>query len=558
MEEKTSEGKDCNFITSLVAHCVTAAVAADTAETPAVAVVVPDKPAEEIVAASKEEPKVEPKQDAKPEVKEAPKPATAEQPKVDTNDPNFMTSMVAHRVVSQDSESKDASNAAPTPKIEDTKKEESKKEEVKKEEVKKVETKPEVPTVVKSVPYEESNKFAFIPSMVSHFVTSFPPKDLPLPAAVGQPAKSVGSNESGKDTKPTQSEVKENQAVDNADKNVRNVTAGDTPAAKKGKSKQPKEISAETLAALEKSWDVSQDLDLAKVLNKARLLGAAKPAPLPQQKPPPKFAISVDKLARMENPVGRIEACRATLLRNLAAFPSKELSSSERLDLERLIKKIMGISFMPEDITGYYEYMSKKHPREQMKVFDKEVIFNSGDVQCRDPPVKEWKEGSGIYFNNYENLIIKTNTGKDQLIITSAESGHDIRSVVVRLKKAIDLIEDTIRAVTGKGFQHKDEAFIHSNKHLFSHGFDLSFIVNYPGFSKEEEKYIKNFGIKHGLNATKYGKRSGLYELTVSQKPEDTIGAIIHRAIQGVNEMGQEEDSLLKKHNINLDNLHED
>ena len=29
-----------------------------------------------------------------------------------------------------------------------------------------------------------------------------------------------------------------------------------------------------------------------------------------------------------------------------------ELSSSERLDLERLIKKIMGISFMPEDITG--------------------------------------------------------------------------------------------------------------------------------------------------------------------------------------------------------------
>ena len=30
---------------------------------------------------------------------------------------------------------------------------------------------------------------------------------------------------------------------------------------------------------------------------------------------------------------------------------------------------------------GYYENMSKKNPREQMKVFDKEVIFNSGDVQ---------------------------------------------------------------------------------------------------------------------------------------------------------------------------------
>ena len=31
-----------------------------------------------------------------------------------------------------------------------------------------------------------------------------------------------------------------------------------------------------------------------------------------------------------------------------------------------------------------------------------------------------------------------------------------------------------------------------------------------------------------------FRKRSGLYELTVSQKPEDSIGAIIYRAVQGM------------------------
>ena len=34
-----------------------------------------------------------------------------------------------------------------------------------------------------------------------------------------------------------------------------------------------------------------------------------------------------------------------------------------------------------------------------------------------------------------------------------------------------------------------------------------------------------------------FRKRSGLYELTVSQKPEDSIGAIIYRAVQGMVEL---------------------
>ena len=52
---------DFNFITSLVAHCVTAAVATNGADKPAAAAA-SDKPTEEKVAEKKEEPKVETKQ----------------------------------------------------------------------------------------------------------------------------------------------------------------------------------------------------------------------------------------------------------------------------------------------------------------------------------------------------------------------------------------------------------------------------------------------------------------------------------------------------------------
>jgi len=231
------------------------------------------------------------------------------------------------------------------------------------------------------------------------------------------------------------------------------------------------------------------------------------------------------------------------------------LSSSQKLEIEKLIVKIMGVAYMPEDITGWYEYMSKKDQRAQMKTFDKEVFYNSGDIRYREAPVDEWKQGSGLYINNYENLIIKTNV-KDQLKLTSAEEGHDIKSVVIRLKKAVGLIEEAIRSVTGKGFKHKGDCFVHSNEHLYAHGFDLSFIVCYPGFFHEEEKLIKNTGIKHGLNVQKYGKRDGVYELIVSQKPDDSIEAILHRAIKGVDCLAAEEDLLQKKHNIKFDELH--
>jgi len=333
-----------------------------------------------------------------------------------------------------------------------------------------------------------------------------------------------------------------------SDAEVRNINSKAKSAAKASTKREvsPVRMDASELA---KAWDVSDDPQLAKVLNMAKLLGKAAPPPVTVVKKEPSFELSIDNLRRMSNPKSTIRACRASLQRNLAGFTAPTLGRNQKVQIESLVQKMMGVAYMPEDLTGQYHKLYTMNQREQIKFFEEDVFLNSGDIRLREPKAVNWAEGSGVFVNNYNNFLMYVNY-KDQLSITSVEQSTDVRSILLRLKRAVESMEEALKSLTKRGFATKDGKFSHTQQGIYGDGFDLSFVVEYPGFEKEGDKALKSKGIKLGLTVQKYGRKDGMYEVRVSQRAEDTVWTIIKRGIQGIDALGEEEENLKKKHNI--------
>jgi len=347
--------------------------------------------------------------------------------------------------------------------------------------------------------------------------------------------------------------LKQHQLSDSEVRNINSSAKGSAKSrsASKHRAREMSPVAMDR-AALERVWDVSDDPELNKVLNIAKMLGKAVPKPIAETKKDPTFEVSVETIRRLINPAASsVRGIRATLQRNLAAFAAQNLTRNQKLQIESLVEKMMGVAYMPEGITGQYHRMYTLNQREQTRFFDQDVFLNSGDIRLRDPGTVKWAEGSGVFVNNYSNLLMFVNY-KDALRITSAESGTDIRSVLLRLRKSATCIEEAVKSLSKKGFLSKDNKFVHSEVGVFGHGFDLSFIADYPGYAKEGDKILKSTGIKYGLTVQKYGRKDGLYEVRVSQRAEDDILKIVKRGISGIDALGKEEEKLKKKHNITI------
>ena len=109
------------------------------------------------------------------------------------------------------------------------------------------------------------------------------------------------------------------------------------------------------MAELEKDWDVSTDPELQKVLNVAKMLGRTRPARTPSQARTPMFDMMPATIRGLANcsPRAPVRCVMASLQRNLAGYgASADISGNQRLQLENLMKKVMGVAYMPEDLTG--------------------------------------------------------------------------------------------------------------------------------------------------------------------------------------------------------------
>ena len=71
---------------------------------------------------------------------------------------------------------------------------------------------------------------------------------------------------------------------------------------------------------LEKDWDVTEDPELRKVLNVAKLLGRTAPPKVNNVKKVPMFDLLPTAIRKLTNPRTTVKSVMASLQRNLAGF----------------------------------------------------------------------------------------------------------------------------------------------------------------------------------------------------------------------------------------------
>ena len=222
---------------------------------------------------------------------------------------------------------------------------------------------------------------------------------------------------------------------------------------------------------LEAGWDVSTDPELQKVLNKARMLAKAKPVKIQQVSKTPQFNLTADEIRKnLKNPTrgAPVRWCSATLHRNLTGFgKSGEMLKEEKVKLENLVKKVMGVAYMPEDLTGKYTSLSTMNQREQTQFLESDIFSMSGDSWMKEPGSMEWSTGKGVFINNYSNFILWVRASSlakndhkilwsfkvgldDQLRFVSLAKGTDLKYVLLRLQKAVSRIEEALKVMLAK------------------------------------------------------------------------------------------------------------
>jgi alkyl hydroperoxide reductase subunit AhpC/protein-arginine kinase len=312
---------------------------------------------------------------------------------------------------------------------------------------------------------------------------------------------------------------------------------------------------------MEASWDVSTDPELQKVLNKARMLGQAKPVKIQQVSRTPQFNLTADQIRKnLKNPVrgAPVRWCSATLHRNLTGFgKSGDMLKDQKVKLENLIKKVMGVAYMPEDLTGKYTCLSTMNQREQAKFLESDIFSMSGDSWMKEPGSVEWTAGKGVFVNNYSNFILWVGLD-DQLRFVSLAKGTDLKYVLLRLQKAVSRIEEALKMVFStkscneRGFTNSNGSFTHSKRGVYGTGFETTFTIDLPGFGKAEKSELEKAANELFLDIVK-GRSGSLYTVSIRQSIEDGEEEIVKRSVESLDNLYMMDRALQAKLGIKID-----
>jgi len=303
---------------------------------------------------------------------------------------------------------------------------------------------------------------------------------------------------------------------------------------------------------LEAGWDVSTDPELQKVLNKARMLAKAKPVKIQQVSKTPQFNLTADEIRKnLKNPTrgAPVRWCSATLHRNLTGFgKSGEMLKEEKVKLENLVKKVMGVAYMPEDLTGKYTSLSTMNQREQTQFLESDIFSMSGDSWMKEPGSMEWSTGKGVFINNYSNFILWVGLD-DQLRFVSLAKGTDLKYVLLRLQKAVSRIEEALKSCNQRGFTNDNGNFVHSKKGVYGTGFETTFTIDLPGFGKAEKSELERAANELFLDVVK-GRSGNLYTVSIRQSIEDTEEEIVTRSVEALDNLYAMDKNLQAKFGI--------
>merc|ERR1719153_32625 len=291
--------------------------------------------------------------------------------------------------------------------------------------------------------------------------------------------------------------------------------------------------------ALEKDWDVSEDPELLKVLNMAKMIGRAQPPKVQTFTKTPMFDMLPAAIRRLSNPKAPIKWCTASLQRNLSGFGlNGDMSKNQKLQLENLIKKVMGVAYMPEDLTGKFTNLSSLNQREQYKFLSSDLFSMSGDSWMSEPGSIQWSEGQGVFVNNYSNFILWVNL-EDQLRLVSVAKGQDLKYVLLRLQKAVARIEEALKSCHQRGFTTANGGFLHTRRGVYGTGFETSFTMELVGLEKAGREEIEKTGRELNVKIERNRKCANLFTVILKQSPDDTEEAIVQKSVDAVDTLGK-------------------
>jgi len=298
-------------------------------------------------------------------------------------------------------------------------------------------------------------------------------------------------------------------------------------------------------AEMEKDWDVSQDPELLKALNIAKMIGRAQPPKVQIYAKNPMFDLLPATIRTLNNPKVPVKNCMVSLQRNLAGFgPSGDIGKNQKLQVENLMKKVMGVAYMPEDLTGKFTSLCKLNQREQSKFFSSNLFSLTGEDWMAEPGAVEWTEGKGVFVNNYSNFILWVNL-VDQLRLVSVTRGQDLKYSLLRLQKAVARIEEALKMVFSakscqqRGFTTSNGGFCHSRPAVYGTGFEISFTMELAGLCRAGKDEVEKAGRELNLRVEQSRRGTNLFNVVLNQVPEDTEEDIVRKSVEAVDGLGR-------------------
>jgi len=309
---------------------------------------------------------------------------------------------------------------------------------------------------------------------------------------------------------------------------------------------------------LEKDWDVTEDPELRKVLNVAKLLGRTAPPKMNNVKKVPMFNLLPTAIRKLTNPRTTVKSVMASLQRNLSGFSvGGDVPANQRIQLENIMKKVMGVAYMPEELTGQFTSLRNLSGREQGKLLSSDVFKLTYDDWMAVPGAKKWSEGQGVFVNNYSNFLLWVNL-EDQLRLVSVSKGQDLKYVLLRLQKAVARIEEALKMIIStkscqqRGFATNDGKFVHSRREVYGTGLEVVVTMELLGFAKAGMAEIEKARREIGVKIDKCDKGSATFTVILNQGPDDEEEEIVKKTVVAVDSLGRMDAELQSRLGVKL------
>merc|ERR1712038_34968 len=303
---------------------------------------------------------------------------------------------------------------------------------------------------------------------------------------------------------------------------------------------------------LEKDWDVTEDPELQKVLNGAKLLGRTAPPKMDNVRKVPMFDLLPTAIRKLTNPRATVKSVMASLQRNLAGFAiGGDIPANQRIQLENIMKKVMGVAYMPEELTGQFTTLRSLSEREQAKLLSSDVFKLTYDDWMATPGAKKWSEGQGVFVNNYSNFLLWVNL-EDQLRLVSVSRGQDLKYVLLRLQKAVARIEEALKSCQQRGFATHEGKFVHSRREVYGTGLEVVVTMELLGFAKAGMAEIEKARREIGVKIEKCDKGSATFTVILNQGPDDEEEDIVKKTVVAVDTLGRMDAELQSRLGIKL------